>query len=648
MANLFWIAGENSKYQQKGGKRAGFFAGIWHGVMAPVTIMIQFAGYYAPLLSGVSFYELHHKRIRYNVGFILAVAWLYGPFVVEGFSVIVIIALGLFVLLGLNLVGKEQMFRRQNQQLEETNTALSAANHELFDKNRALEQASEQIQAQSAQIQEADRLKSEFLARMSHELRTPMNAIVGFSKLVLRKSGKTLEKRQQENLEKVVQSANLLLQLISDILDLSKIEAGRIDIVKQYFSVDELVKNCLNTTVPLLKPGVELSTPGITDARFYSDPDRLRQILANLLSNAAKFTEVGTITVSAQCDDCQLVVAVRDTGIGIPEKALETIFDEFRQAEESTTRKYGGTGLGLSISRQLARLLGGDITVQSKMESGSEFRVAIPAATGTDPKEVIESTVGVPIEGKHRILAIDDDPDVLSLLSQEMQDEGYSVIGVTNPQEGIRKARELKPHVVTVDIRMPEMSGWEVITELKSDRATRDIPIVVVSIVDNKQMGFRLGADEYLVKPFDKDTLLRVIQSFSAQGREILVVDDDLVVIDIVRQELEDDGWKVRGATNGMEALSAVAQKVPDVLLLDLLMPEMDGFETLRRLREQETTQDLPIIVITAKNLSPDEREELEQHTLRVIEKNGLGRDRLLAELRQVLNVACPGSVGRE
>ena len=387
MANLFWIAGENSKYQQKGGKCAGFFAGIWHGVITPITIMIQFAGYYAPLLSGVSFYELHNKRILYNVGFILAVAWLYGSFVVEGFSFIVIIALCLFVLLGLNLVRKEQMYRRQNQKLEEANTALSAANNELFDKNRALEQANEQIQAQSAQIQEADRSKSEFLARMSHELRTPMNAIVGFSKLVLRKSGETLEKRQKANLEKVVQSANLLLHLISDILDLSKIEAGRIDITKQYFSVGELVKDCMSTMVPMLKSGVELSSKNITDVRFYSDPDRLQQILANLLSNAAKFTEVGTITVSAQCDDRQLVVAVSDTGIGIPEKALETIFDEFRQAEESTTRKYGGTGLGLSISRKLARLLGGDITVQSEMGSGSVFTVAISAATDTDPSE---------------------------------------------------------------------------------------------------------------------------------------------------------------------------------------------------------------------------------------------------------------------
>ena len=636
MANLFRIAGENSKYQLER-KRAGFFAGVWHGIIAPVTIILQFAGYYVPGLAGVSFYELHQRRRRYNVGFILAVASLYQYYIVEGYSFFVMIALGLLVLLGLNLVGKEQLFRRQNEKLEEANKALSDANNTLFYKNRDLEQANEQIQEQSTQIREANRLKSEFLARMSHELRTPMNAIVGFSKLVLRKAGDDLEGRQRANLEKVVQSSEVLLQLISDVLDLSKIEAGRIDIARRRFSVAELVGSCTSAIGPMLKTGVELRAEDLTDEMYHSDPDRLRQILTNLLSNAAKFTEEGQIGVSARFEGDQLLLAVRDTGIGIAPEALEIVFDEFRQAEGSTTRKYGGTGLGLSISRKLARLLGGDITAQSQVGVGSVFTVALPAESDGDSAQVIEAEIGTEAVGKRRILSIDDDPDVLSLIAQELGDGGYVVTGITSPQEGIRRARELEPHLITVDIRMPDMSGWEVIAQLKSDRKTRHIPIVVISIVDDRQKGFRLGADEYLVKPFDRDSLLGVIGRFAAPGRQLLVADDDPVVVDIVRQELEGEGWAVRGAANGVEALDAVAQKRPDVLLLDLLMPRMDGFETLRRLRLQEATRDLPVVIITAKDLSPDEREELEHHTAQIIAKSGLEREHILAELHRVL-----------
>jgi signal transduction histidine kinase/CheY-like chemotaxis protein/HAMP domain-containing protein len=506
---------------------------------------------------------------------------------------------------------------------------------QLEEQNRALEEA-------NTQIQEANRLKSEFLANMSHELRTPMNAIVGFSRLVHRKAKGLLPERQVENLEKVLQSSEILMSLINDVLDLSKIEAGRLEIVPEKFSLHELVESCLGTVTPMVKSNVETRAelPAEIDV-VYSDSSRIRQILINLLSNAAKFTEQGSITVSVEDTGQDLIdLAIADTGIGIPPESVDYIFDEFRQVDGSTTRKYGGTGLGLSISKRLAQMLGGDIRVESAVGEGSTFIVSLPtqyapvAEEGADIEEVAER----PADSSRRlVLVIDDDPDVISLLTQEIEEEGYQVIGATRALEGIEKAKQIGPYAITLDIMMPGMDGWEAISRLKGDPETRDIPLIVVSIIDNKDLGFRLGADEYLLKPVDKDTLVQVLRRYEGPGHRVLVADDDPVVVDLVRQLLEEDGWKVESATNGQEALEAIGRERPDVLLLDLMMPVMDGFETLQHLREEEGTRDLPVVVITAKDLSREEREELQRNTTRVIEKNGMDRERILGELRTSL-----------
>jgi len=514
----------------------------------------------------------------------------------------------------------------------------------LEEQNRALELANDEIQ-------QANRLKSEFLANMSHELRTPMNAIVGFSKLVYRKARGVLDDRQVGNLEKVLQSSEILLALINDILDLSKIEAGRLEIQPEDFDIRELIEGCISTVSPMVKGGVTVQA-SLSDqvGMVYSDPSRIRQIIINLLSNATKFTESGTITVGLKPVGEELLeLSVADTGIGIPQEALQAIFEEFRQVDGTTTRKYGGTGLGLSISQRLAGMLGGGIRVESEEGCGTTFTVSITARYGqaTEARDRRSDTTGeqavaadgAPADGRRIVLSIDDDPNVISLLTQELEEEGYQVVGATRALEGIEKARSVGPHAITLDIMMPGMDGWEAISRLKADPATRDIPLIVVSIIDNKELGYRLGADEYLVKPVEKDALLRSLKRFDRGGGEALVIDDDPAVVELVTQLLEEDGWTVRGAGDGQQGLNKLRRRTPDVVLLDLMMPVMDGFETLARIRasRNERIRDLPVIVVTAKDLSARERRDLLQSTSRIVEKDGLNREHLLRELRASL-----------
>jgi signal transduction histidine kinase/CheY-like chemotaxis protein len=511
----------------------------------------------------------------------------------------------------------------------EQNQALSQANLQIQAQNRELEEA-------NRQIQEANRLKSEFLANMSHELRTPMNAIVGFSKIVHRKAQGLLPERQLENLERILQSSEILMNLINDILDLSKIEAGKLEMQPERFSVKALVEGCVSTVTPMVKPGVELRTELSGELPpVYTDLARLRQILINLLSNAAKFTEAGSIVVAVRpATPGWFSLSVADTGIGIPAQALDYIFEEFRQVDGSTTRKYGGTGLGLSISRKLAQILGGSIQVGSEVSKGSVFTLTLPFQCGPEPAAAPEAALPVGADGRRLIVAIDDNPDVLSLLAQELEEEGYQVVGATRAVEGIERARQLAPYAITLDIMLPGMDGWEAIGRLKGDPATREIPLIVVSIIDNQELGFRLGADEYLVKPIAKEALFEALRRFEGRGRRLLVADDDPAVAELLGQLLGEEGWQISAAADGQQALDQIAQQQPDLLLLDLVMPAMDGFEVLRRLRGQPQTAELPVVVITAKELSPQEREELRRSTVRVIEKEGMAREALLRELR--------------
>ena len=542
--------------------------------------------------------------------------------------------------------GSLVLFERQHRSqhisvVEELATALNLGFVRFLDFQR-LEEQNRALELANEQIQQANRLKSEFLANMSHELRTPMNAIVGFTKIVHRKAAAQLEQRQVDNLERVLQSSEILMALINDILDLSKIEAGRLEVVSEPFDMRGLIEGCIDTVSPMLKAGVKLRTHLSRQLdKVESDPSRVRQIVINLLSNAAKFTETGEIRVGLRpISGDRVSVTVTDSGIGIPPESIDYIFDEFRQVDGTTTRKYGGTGLGLSISRKLAQMLGGDIEVSSVVGEGSTFAVTLPLRfseaeeTATEPTE---SATPQPVvgEGSRIVLAIDDDPNVISLITQEIEEEGYQVVGAQRALEGIEKANDLHPHAITLDIMMPGMDGWEAICRLKENPETREIPLIVVSIIDNKELGYRLGADEYLVKPVDRESLARVLQKFEGRGKQVLVCDDDPAIVELTRQLLEEDGYEVRAAANGQLALDEIARERPDVLLLDLMMPVMDGFETLNHLRENPETADLPVVIITAKDLAADELDQLRSEAARIIEKNGLDRDRILKELRE-------------
>jgi two-component system, sensor histidine kinase and response regulator len=502
-----------------------------------------------------------------------------------------------------------------------------------------------ELQEANQRLEDASRHKSEFLANMSHELRTPMNAIIGFTRLVMRRGKDILPLRESDNLGKILISAEHLLALINDILDLSKIEAGHMEVHPVSFDMEPLIDECFRTIEPLAKSerlrlvhSWEADLPPL-----FTDQDKLKQILINLLSNAVKFTEAGTVTLSARCHAGEVAIAIADTGIGIPADKLELIFEEFRQLDSGTTRKYSGTGLGLSISRRLARLLGGDITVQSTVGVGSTFTVTLPcrygaASPATRPTPASSAEV-LPAagEGEKIVLAIDDNPDVIYLLRESLAEAGYRLIGVASGEEGLQQARALRPFAIILDILMPYKDGWQVLHELKSHVATRAIPIIVLSVVDNRELGYRLGAFDYLLKPCDREAIIGALSRISPHQGRLLVVDDDPQVAALIRQLLAGEPYEIVAAADGQEALEIITRQPPEVILLDLLMPRMDGFTVIKHLQQDPQLRHIPVIVLTAKALTTVEHAVLEQRVRTVMQKQGLDRDALLHELRELL-----------
>ena len=548
----------------------------------------------------------------------------------------------------------------------------------------------EELKKAHASAEQANQAKSAFLANMSHELRTPLNAIIGFTRIVRRKAEGILPEKQTENLDKVLTSSEHLLNLINTVLDIAKIEAGRMDVLAANFRISALMDLCANTTQPLLKPNVILEKQVDESLNIiYSDQDKIRQIVLNLLSNAAKFTRTGKIILAAKQDGDNLRISVSDTGIGISAEALPRIFKEFQQADNTTTRQYGGTGLGLSISRNLARLLGGDITVESELGKGSTFTLVIPIrykskslpisdasirlssdrepspalAPGAHlPREQVPGSVdqtqgkpapvqmtvpqpepgsAEPSSAKKRILVIDDDPDAVYILQENLNQQEFEIIGRLNGQDGLRAAREQHPHAILLDIVMPGTDGWQVLHDLKADPATSNIPVVLHTIVDNKALGFRLGAAAYLLKPLDavevRDALHHVIGSNIRSPRHVLVVDDDPNVVDMLRQSLPESDFSLESALDGEAGLRAIEAKRPDIVLLDLIMPHLDGFGVIESLRANPQTRDLPIIVISAKELTAAEIARLKETVSLVMKKQGFEGEKLVDEINNAL-----------
>ncbi len=502
---------------------------------------------------------------------------------------------------------------------------------ELLDARRAAETASQS--------------KSLFLANMSHELRTPLNAIIGYSEMLQEQAADDGMTAYVPDLVKIRSAGRHLLSLINDVLDLSKIEAGRMELFLESFSVDETVRDVASTVQPLIeKNGNRLivdTTEAGDDAQ--ADVTKLRQVLLNLLSNASKFTDHGEIRLTVRRVDADLVYEVRDSGIGMTPAQSGKLFEAFAQADASTSKNFGGTGLGLAISRQFCRLMGGDITVTSAPGQGSTFTVRLPAcveATATvqpalDPRIAAEAATG------DLVLVIDDDPASRELVQRHLARAGYRTHGAAGGVDGLQLARELRPAVITLDVLMPEMDGWAVLSALKADPLLAEIPVIMATILDERPLSLALGASDYLTKPIDRGRLVSLMRRYAGSAEvRVLIVDDDTDARDLLRRMLEQEGWAATEAENGHVALSRLADSLPSVILLDLMMPEMDGFAFLAQLREMPAAKDIPVIVVTSLELTAEHRQRLNGGVQQILRKGSYSPEVLIDELRVVLGTS--------
>jgi Amt family ammonium transporter len=495
----------------------------------------------------------------------------------------------------------------------------------------------------------ANRSKSTFLANMSHELRTPLNAVIGYGELLLTGIYGELSEKQRDRIVRMVQNGRLLLEQINSVLDLSKIEAGRMDVYYEMVDIHTLVNTIVSTVTPLVhakknRLSVDL---GRLIGTMRTDSTKLQQVLLNILSNAAKFSEDGEIKLVAErrIQDRQewIDFTVSDTGIGMTEEELQRAFNAFEQADLSTTRQYGGTGLGLAICQQFVDLLHGYIEVETAPNVGSTFIISLPAHG--DQQTVITGEQGIVLDSPatlsniNSILVIDDDTTVHELLTHYIGQQGFAVYAASSGEEGLELAAELKPSLIILDIMMPKMDGWTVLNNLKADPVLAKIPVIILTIVDNRATAFRLGASEFVMKPIDPKHLVATLNRYRCANPPcpILVIEDDASTRHMLRDLLESEGWAVTDAENGRVGLARVQENRPVLIILDLMMPEMDGFEFITHVKNSNEYQHIPIIVVTARDLSPEEQKNLIASTQRVVQKGDFQKESLMNEIQALV-----------
>jgi adenylate cyclase len=539
---------------------------------------------------------------------------------------------------------------------------------ELRESERRLRQQAEELTEANRRLEEYNRLKAEFVANMSHELRTPLTAIIGFAQLVQLKRGEEPPPAYcRDAFERILRNGQHLLALINDVLDVSKIEAGRMKIHREHVNLAEVVQEAFGELQSLAaRKGLDyrLSIPERLPLA-YTDPLRVRQVLMNLLSNAIKFTARGGVTAELlpEAED-KFRLVVSDTGVGIEQESLGIIFERFRQADGSSTRVVGGAGLGLSIVRQIVELLGGSIEVRSSVGEGSSFCVTLPLVAPEPAGERPESTreltfaglppaapaeeadaVGGAANRAPLVVVIEDDPDAAALLTSTIERAGYRVRRAETGPEGLRLVRELDPVAVTLDVMMPGMDGWRVLQAMKADRRLASVPVIVCSIVDNRPLGYSLGASDYLLKPVDPERLSATLDKVSvatggggkAEGY-VLVVDDEHGVRELFAASLRAAGYQVKVAPSGETALKLVGQQPPRAILCDLMMPNgMTGFEFIARLRAEADSAHIPVVVITGKDLTDGDRRFISGRIADVIRKGELLMEDAASRLRQTL-----------
>jgi signal transduction histidine kinase/DNA-binding response OmpR family regulator len=514
----------------------------------------------------------------------------------------------------------------------------------------------EQLKESNSRLVEANRHKSVFLASMSHELRTPLNAILGFSELLMDSSdGQFPISTRKHFLEQIHSSGKHLLGLINDILDLSKIEAGQMELRLQAVSVPEIVAQVLATIEPLaVAKGINVSAGSVDAGEIFADPGKVRQMLLNLVANAIKFTPpAGAVVVGALRKQGVVELSVSDTGIGIDEPDQERVFHEFQQVDSGIGRQQNGTGLGLTLTRRFAHLHGGDVTLRSELGKGSVFTILLPiearppVVTPAAPR----FTRGRRDAGDQRplVLVVEDDPAAAELLMRQIEGAGFQATVARTGTEALASARELEPAAITLDILLPDLDGWEVLTRLKRDEATSNIPVVVVSVVDNPELGMALGALDYFVKPVPAKELTTRLAKFDLPRRPgerltILVADDEDANRDWLCRILEPAGFSVIEAAGGREAIDLARARIPDLVLLDLMMPEVTGFDVVEALRDDAATRAIPIMVLTAKSLTESDIRQLNGHVSTILRRGSTGAADVLGLLRQVvLKAGSPG-----
>lgn len=551
----------------------------------------------------------------------------------------------------------------QNQKsVEHASRDIEKRKFEFEKKNQELGKAYREVEELNKSVTEANRLKAEFLSNMSHELRTPLNSILALSSILLARMDGDLNEEQEKQLKIIEKSGKNLLRLINDILDLSKIDSGRMDIFNAEYAVLDFTESLRMTIMPMLKE---------TDLEFHidlgegidihsTDENKLKQILLNLISNAIKFTPKGSVTLQVKRTkfDDVLEYSVKDTGIGIEPSHFETIFDPFRQIDGSATRKYGGTGLGLAVTKKLVELLGGRIWVESELGKGSTFKFNLPAKfRGGTPSVLSDKEIAgmiskerIPKESlaeneiqiepnKKLIMVVDDDNEFLYVMKKYISEGDYQIVTVRDCELTIEKAIKYNPDVITLDIMMPKKDGWEILQELKRTPQTADIPVAIVSMIDNKKLGYSLGASDYIVKPVVQDMLLKRLNKLSEERglKKILIVDDDLSQAELVEEILESDDFISEVATSGEMAIQLAKRKHYDLVILDLLMPQIDGFAVLKNLQNDTLTEKMPVLVLTGKLLTQEDQRKLTGSHYYVFQKSMFSREKLLEQIHLIL-----------
>lgn len=520
------------------------------------------------------------------------------------------------------------------------------------ERTSTLEQAYDDLKVARDEAIRATKVKSEFLAKMSHELRTPLNSIIGFTGIIKDGLAGPVSDEQAKQLAMVYESATHLLNLINDILDISKVEAGKTELHYESFNLENIFDEVKNVISPLLtskdKNNIKLVyNLDCQSNHIYSDKGKIRQILLNLLSNAIKFTHKGTVSLTCRLEDSNLYFVVEDTGIGIPEDKQAHIFETFHQVDNSTVRSHEGTGLGLAITKQFIELMGGTISLQSKKNFGTKFEVCIPVkeikiTAEEQLKNIfpennkVSSTLA---KEENHILVIDDDEHTLELMRNYLQKEGYQVTTLSDSRQAVTKVKEIKPLAVTLDVQMPELDGWAILAALKNDNQTSSVPVIMISMQDKKNLGLSLGAVDFLQKPIEPKQLAALLDNISIDNKDVLIIEDRKPDAEMLEIMLNKDGYQVRHASDGVQGLEMIANRQPALILLDLMMPHMSGFEVIQRLRAKKETIGIPIIVVSAKHLTEAEAEYLSENVEKVLVKGELTKNDMLDEVGNALSI---------